>query len=302
MSVPGQVVKVSKANTLQPNQLWPTEDAARVMFERAMAEFTGETDLGKAFRRFVHPGVRVAIKLNGIAAQKGSPMGTNKELVLQIVRGVLAAGIPPQDLWVFEQYPSFLQGTRVTEAVLPEGVKAYTHNNTDAGSPSIRVHGIPTRFVRQLMEATAVINVSLIKDHSLCGYTGTLKNMTHGCVLQPEAFHANLMDPQIALLYAQDAIRSRVRLHVTDGFKMIYQGGPLDRDRRARIPHEAVYVATDPVAMDMVGWQVIDQARRDHGLPTLKEAKREPTYIRTAGELGLGVADLNRIRLREFNA
>ena len=38
LSIPGKVVKVSKANTLQPNGLWPTEEAARTMLERAMAE------------------------------------------------------------------------------------------------------------------------------------------------------------------------------------------------------------------------------------------------------------------------
>jgi hypothetical protein len=34
-------------------------------------------------------------------------------------------------------------------------------------------------------------------------------------------------------------------------------------------------------------------------LPTLKDAGREPTYLRNAGELGLGVFDRARIRLRE---
>jgi uncharacterized protein (DUF362 family) len=272
------------------------------MLVRAMAELTGQSDLGKSFARFVHPADKVAIKVNGIAGQKGATMGTNKELILEIVRGVLAAGVSPENLWVFEQYPTFLQGTRIKDSVLPAGVKSYTHNNTDAGTPQIRVHNIRTRFARQLVEATAVINVSLIKDHSLCGSTGALKNMTHGCTLNPQDFHANLMDPQIPLVYAQEVIRSRVRLNVTDGYKIIYNGGPLDRDTRARVPHEAVYVSTDPVALDRIGWEVIDKARRDHGLKSLEDMKRKPTYILRAGDLGLGIADLNRIRVKQVNA
>ena len=39
--------------------------------------------------------------------------------------------------------------------------------------------------------------------------------------------------------------------------------------------------------------------RKENNLPTLADAKREPSYIRIAGELGLGVFDLNRISLRE---
>ena len=301
MAAPGLIVKVSKSNTLQPNQLWPTDDAAKVMLERAMTDLTGRSTLGEAFGRFVHPKDKVAIKLNGIAAQKGATMATNKELVLEIVRGVLEAGVPPENLWVFEQFPTFLAGTRVKDSVLPEGVKTYTHNGTDAGTGEVRIHGIRTRFARQLVEATAVINVALIKDHSLCGYTGALKNMTHGTTLNPAEFHANLMDPQIPLVYAQDVIRSRVRLHITDGFKLIYNGGPLDRDPRARVPHEAVYVSTDPVALDRIGWQVVDKWRVDKGLPTLEKSKRLPSYIERAADMGLGIADLNRIRMKEVS-
>jgi len=59
-----------------------------------------------------------------------------------------------------------------------------------------------------------------------------------------------------------------------------------------------VSIATDPVAMDTVGWDVIEEARRQNGLPTLARAGREPAYIRTAAELGLGVHDKNALRFR----
>jgi uncharacterized Fe-S center protein len=146
-----------------------------------------------------------------------------------------------------------------------------------------------------------VINVSLIKDHSLCGYTGAMKNMTHGNVMNPETFHANLMDPQIPLLYAQDAIRSRMRLHIIDAFKVMYNGGPLGRDRRAIVPYEQVMASTDPVALDRIGWQLVDKMRADHGLPSLKDSKREPTYILRAQDLGLGIADLDKIQHRRVS-
>lgn len=299
-SAPGRVIRVSKSNTLQPNQLWPTEDAARILLARAMAELTGEQDLGKAFAKFVHPDDKVAVKVNGIAAQKGATMGSNKELILEIVKGILAAGVPAANIWVYEQYPSFLAGTRINDKVLPAGVKSYTHNNQDSVMPDIRVDGVTTKFARQLTEATAVINVPLIKDHGICGYTGALKNMTHGNVMNPEAFHAHGCSPAIALLYAQDVIRSRVRLNITDGFKLIYNGGPLDRDKNARIPHESVYVSTDPVALDYLGWQLLDKIRTEKNMPTFKKGKREPTYIRIAGEMGLGVMDPSRIAFREI--
>jgi uncharacterized protein (DUF362 family) len=299
MAAPGRIVKVSKSDVMMPNGLFPKEEAARTMLERAMTELTGETDLAKAFARFVHKDDKVAIKMNGIAGQTGGTMATNKELILPIVAGVIAAGVPASNIVVYEQYTSFFNGTRVSAKNLPAGVVTAVHGNKDATMPEIRVLNIPTKFVRQLTEATAVINVALIKDHSICGYTGCLKNVTHGSTINPHDFHQHNASPQIAALYAQDVVKSRVRLHITDGFKLIYDGGPLDKNPDRRVGHGSVYVSTDPVAMDTIGWNEVEKWRAEKKLPTLAKAGREPSYIRIAGELGLGVADKEQIRMRE---
>ena len=304
---PGKIVRVSKSNTLMPNGLWPKEDAARTMLERAMTELTGETDVAKAFARFVHPADKVAIKANGIAGQKGATMATNKELVLAVVNGVVAAGVPANQITIYEQYPKFLAGTRITDdagtidPAFPAGVKTTVHENNDATMDEIDVSQRKTRFVTPFTEATAVINVTLIKDHGICGYTGCLKNVTHGSIVNPQDFHAHLASPQIAKLYAQDIVKSRMRLHITDGFKLIYDEGPLDTNKLRRVPLESVFATTDPVAMDVIGWGIVDKHRKDNKLPTLEESLRKPLYIQVAGELGLGVFDKNQIRLREIS-
>jgi len=299
LSEPGKIVKVSKSDTLMPNKLFPKEDVARTMLERVMTELTGETDINKAMARFIHKDDKVAIKMNGIAGQTGATMATNKELILPIVAAVLAVGVPAANIVVYEQYNSFFNGTRVNAKNLPAGVLTAIHANKDATMAEIKVLGIRTKFVRPLTDATAVINVALIKDHSICGYTGCLKNITHGSTINPHDFHAHNASPQIAALYAQDVVKSRVRLHITDGFKLIYDQGPLDKNPERRVPHDAVYATTDPVAMDVIGWGEVEKWRKNKGLPTLAKAGREPTYIRVAGELGLGVADKEQIRMRE---
>jgi uncharacterized protein (DUF362 family) len=300
MAAPGKIVKVSKSDVLMPNGLFPKEDAARTMLERAMTELTGETDIVKAMARFIHKDDKVAIKMNGIAGQTGATMATNKEMILPIVSAVIGVGVPAQNIVVYEQYNSFFNGTRVNPKNLPAGVQTAVHANKDATMPEIRVLGIRTKFVRQLTEATAVIDVALIKDHSICGYTGCLKNITHGSTINPHDFHAHNASPQIAALYAQDIVKSRVRLHIIDGFKLIYDGGPLDKYPERRVPHESVYATTDPVAMDTIGWMEVEKWRKEKHLPTLAKAGREPTYIRVAGELGLGIADQDQIRMREI--
>jgi uncharacterized protein (DUF362 family) len=180
-------------------------------------------------------------------------------------------------------------------------VKSGTHNNNDHPMPDIKVYqGIKTRFCRFFTEATAVINLTMMKDHGICGYTGTMKNITHGNVNNPQDHHEHNASPQIAMLYNHPIVTSRVRLHITDAFKITYDKGPLDKDPKTRIPHGAVYVSTDPVAMDTYGWGVIDEARKAHNLPSLKDSGREPAYIRAAGNFGLGVHDMNAIKVSTF--
>ncbi len=308
LSVPGKITKVSAkgdfASFMQPNQLWPKPEVAKSLLEKAMMEFTGASNLTTSMQRFISKDDVVAIKVNGIAGQKATyTMATNYEVILPIVEAVLALGVPAGKITVYEQFPDFLAGTRVgvRKWTLPAGVAVGTHNNRDHKMPDIRVYqGIKTKYARLFTDATAVINVTMIKDHSITGYTGTLKNITHGNVNNPHEHHANQASPQIAMLYNHPIVTSRVRLHITDAFKVMYDKGPLDKDPRTRIPHGALYVATDPIAMDTMGVKIVDDERKQRNLPSLKDAGREPRYIQAGGELGLGIHDLNQIRMQTF--
>ena len=296
-SAPGRIVQVTKHDCLMPNQLYPKADDAKAMLERAMTELTGKPNLVEAVRMFVHPQDKVCVKINGIALAN---MGTNKELVLPFLQAMIDSGVKPQNITVLEQYGSFLAGTRVNAQNVPAGVQVTVHNNSDATMDELLIQGtgVSTKFVRALTESTAAINFSLIKDHGICGYTGCLKNMTHGCQILPHYFHTHHASPQIALLYAQDVVKSRVRLNITDGFKLMADGGPLWRQPRYVFPHESVYVTTDPVAMDAIGLDLVEKARAEHKLPTLAALGRPAAYIQEAADLGLGIADRSQIQLK----
>ena len=61
-----------------------------------------------------------------------------------------------------------------------------------------------------------------------------------------------------------------------------------------------MYVSTDPVAMDVLGANLVEKERKERGLPTLTEARRPARYLETAADLGLGVGRLDAVRLRSF--
>jgi uncharacterized protein (DUF362 family) len=298
LSAPGRVVRVKKAGCLEANNLFPKPDDAKEMLRRGLEELTGKADMAEAVKLIVHPADKVCVKVNGIALQN---MATNKELVLPFVDAMIASGVPATNITILEQYPGFMHGTRITSNSVPAGVSVVWHSNNDATMDWRDIPGTQrhTKFVRALTESTALINFALIKDHSICGYTGALKNMTHGCSVNPQDFHDHHASPQIAILSAQDVLRSRLRLCVFDGFKLMAHGGPLYKHPEYVIPHEAVYVSTDPVAIDSIGWAEVEKARAGFHLKSLTDEGRAPLYIQAAADLGVGIADSSKIVLRE---
>ena len=299
-AAPGRVVKVAKAGCLEANGIYPKADDAKEMLRRSMQELTGKSDLAEAVKLFVSPDDKVCVKVNGIAQQN---MATNKELVLPFVDAMIASGVPAANITILEQYPGFMNGTRITARGVPAGVSVAWHTNKDATMDWRDIPGTQrhTKFVRSLTEATALINFALYKDHSICGYTGALKNMTHGCSVNPQDFHDHHASPQIAILSAQDVLRTRLRLCIIDGFKVMAHGGPLYKHPEYVTPHEAVYVSTDPVAIDAIGWDVVEKARTKFHLKSLTAEGRPPAYIQAAADLGVGIADRSKITLQEVN-
>jgi hypothetical protein len=70
-----------------------------------------------------------------------------------------------------------------------------------------------------------------------------------------------------------------------------------------------MYFATDPVALDRIGWTEIDKRRAEAKLPPVAEQnvpdkvstflRRQPEHVEIAGALGLGEYDPAKIDLRQ---
>jgi len=53
--------------------------------------------------------------------------------------------------------------------------------------------------------------------------------------------------------------------------------------------------AVDPVAVDVVGLELLEELRRKHSLPSLAKVDLTPTHIQTSARMGLGVGDRGAI-------
>jgi uncharacterized protein (DUF362 family) len=162
---------------------------------------------------------------------------------------------------------------------------------------------VGSRLSKILTQRTqALINLPVLKDHDGAGVTLGMKNM-YGAIHNPNKYHPNGCNPYVADLNMLPEIRSRLRLTICDATTAMFEGGPAYKPEHSW-HYNGLIASQDPVALDSIGWQIIERKRAEQGLKTLEADGRAPSYIATAGdrEHRLGVCDPRRIETVELGA
>ena len=157
-----------------------------------------------------------------------------------------------------------------------------------------------SRMSRTLTQVCdAVINLPVLKDHSITGVTIALKSM-FGAIHNPNKYHISAGDPYVADVYMLPPIRQKVRLTICDATTALYEGGPSFMPQWTW-PYNGLIVGLDPVAVDYTGWQIIEKKRAEKGLEPLSKVRREPSYIARAADArhAIGTNDPARIDVVE---
>ena len=121
-------------------------------------------------------------------------------------------------------------------------------------------------------EVNKIVSLPVLKDHGSAGITLALKNMSHGFVNNVSRSHGgphyNVCNQFIPEVISHPIIRRKVVLHIGDGIKGVFQGGPFGRAQNARWTWEqnSLFFTTDPVAVDHIAWDLIDAQRATKGL------------------------------------
>jgi hypothetical protein len=79
------------------------------------------------------------------------------------------------------------------------------------------------------------------------------------------------------------SIRKKFQFTIGDATTCCYEGGPGFEPEYAW-HHDSLIVGRDPVAVDYVGWQIIDRKRAEKGLKTLHAIGKAPGYIAVAAD------------------
>ena len=156
------------------------------------------------------------------------------------------------------------------------------------------------------------INLPVLKHHQSAGVTICLKNMSHGMVNNVNRSHLtptlNACGVFIPSVVSLPVIREKAVLHICDGVKASYHGGPSGRPKYMW-EHKTMYFATDPVALDKTGLKTIDAKRAAMGMQSIALSKPDADsgflncqveHIEIAGQLGLGVFDDKKIDVRRL--
>jgi hypothetical protein len=250
---------------------------------------------------------------------------------------VQSVGVPARNIVVYDRY-SYEIDIGSYQALLPPGIRIVGIQEAFAagGEYEPNVYCDASFFgeweTRSYManivthEVTKIINVPTMKDHSASGVTGALKNLAYGTFNNVARTHRapyTFTNPVIGLMCTVEPLRSKSVLHIMDGMRQVWHGGPLTQVQDFIDQSGILLVATDPVAMDTVELEAIEKKRQDKGAPSLWQQDpksitsnseefyhdasknlffRQPGHIAAAGRLGLGVADLKQIDHRRLAA
>ena len=305
-------------------------NTVEAMLSAGMRELTRARDDREAWSQFIAPGDIVGIKVNCSGAPQ---INSNPELVAAIIGNLCSVGLPPEHIYIYDRFgnqmrivnfePHVPKGVNITAAETSRGsilgYDPFTYVEVDFfGEEDTR-----SNLIRAVSEKfTKVINVPTMKEHRAAGVTGCLKNIAYGDFSNVARSHEREVSNTysfIGTLASVEPLRSRTVLNIMDGLRSVWHGGPFLQSSKFLFFPKEIVVGTDPVALDHVLIDMIENKRRQEGAPSIFERSRkhlkfapeldpnfnsfirEPGHVEYASRLGLGVYDKAHIHEKVIN-
>jgi len=266
--------------------VWSEEElvagALREMLDAAITRLTGIHEALAAWRVLFDPGETIGLKTNAI-----SPTDTtHPPLVFALAERLEAAGIPPEQIIIFDRLSSELKARGYAINKDGPGARCYGTDGAYSG-PEHPVANATVKFSDVLLRCDAIINVPAVRLHDMTGITFAMKNH-FGCIDRPSALHyPRYCDPGIPELNALSQIKERSRLIVGDGLK----AWPFVEN--------TLIVGFDPVACDYIALKELTKLGQERGAD-MSFITGKATHVASAAEMGLGTNDPANMDLQEI--
>jgi uncharacterized protein DUF362 len=332
---PGRVISIKSDKCVDTSTGAANDEIVREMMARGMCALTGAAATVEAWRRFFEPSDVVGIKVNC----GGYPHCVSAyEIVAEVVRQLTGVGLPVSQIYVYERFQNQMDEVNYAPH-LPAGVQFVAaeraNRNVDNGGydPATYLEAdffgeedTRSNMMRLVSRRlTKIVNIPNMKDHGATGVTGCLKNIAYGSFSNVARTHQrgkSYTYSVVGALAAMEPLRSRTVLQIMDGLRGVWHGGPFARTTRYVFYPRQIMIGTDPVAIDRLLLDIIENERRAHGAisiwdrspaslrmddtrardadPNVNIIIREPGHVEYASKLGLGVYDRKRIDLQEL--
>ena len=253
----------------------------REMLGAALTRVTGATSAKDAWTHILKPDDVIGIKCNQSGARG---LGTTEAFLDALISSLNRAGFANDQIIAIEAPETVY---RMHDVKRPR--RGWSDEAVAFASGS-------DHLAAWVEDVTAIINVPFIKSHNIAGMTCTMKNLSHAVVKHPARFHKDGCSPYIGDIYALPSVKNKVRLHLVNGLRVLFDGGP-------EVKHEAIWDAgvllagRDPLAIDLEALRLLNSQRSILGMPEIENSPARTPYLTHASHIGLGVADPFKMRI-----
>jgi hypothetical protein len=331
---PGRVVAVKSDKSVDTSTGAANDAVVREMMAQGMRTLTGAGTTPEAWRRFFTPADVVGIKVNC----GGYPHCVSAyEIVAETVRQLMGIGVPVSQIYLYERFQNQLDEVNYSPH-LPGGLQIVAaeraNRNTDNSGYDPETYLEATLFGEEDTRSnmmrlvskrlTKIINIPNMKDHGATGVTGCLKNIAYGSFSNVARTHQRGKSHTysvVGTLASIEPLRSRTVLQIMDGLRGVWHAGPFARTTKYVFYPRQIMFGTDPVAIDRLLLDIIENKRREQGVlsiwdrspsslkmddtrardadPNVNIIIREPGHVEYASSLGLGVYDRASIKVQD---
>lgn len=285
-----RVVHARSVDAWQGDKLSP--EALRKLIDTTLVKLTGKEDAKSAWLALFDPSERIAIKVNTF---RNSTIWTHPELTKAVTDSMQDAGIPGEQITIFDYYDNELETAGYKLNKDGPGVRCY--GTEDAYTNRYPITPNKTTMLSDiLVNADALINMPVLKSHMIAGVTFALKNH-YGSVQMPDPLHdiAGCLPGLNALAQIKDATRLVIG-DILEANTKYSSGWPY---WEADYKGDSILMSYDPLAHDKVGYDLLLKYCDEKGSPTEYLKGMAEPWFKTCGEAGIGTNDMGNIELLE---
>ena len=291
----------------------PNQEKIQLMVNSAITNLTERRTIREAWRSLVSTQDVVGIK---VFSTPGPKSGTRPAVVAAVVKGLLSAGVPPKRIIIWDKQISDLKAAGFIDLAKTYGIRVAGSAQADYDDkvfydaallgnlvwgdhqfgkegPGIGRKSFVSKLVTR--EITKIINISPLLNHNVAGVSGNLYSLAMGSVDNVIRFESGpeRLATAVPDIYNLPVLGDRVVLNITDSLICQYEGGERGLLHYSTVLNELRF-SKDPVALDVLSMQDLDQQRKAKGAPV---EKQNTELYENASLIRLGVSDLKKIQV-----